>query len=52
MLDLIGLPVPADRDGETLRPLLRGESAPPRVALTDNLLLAEERVGIRTADWK
>ena len=52
LLDLVGIPVPPDRDGETLLPLLRGEPAPPRVALTENMLLAEERIGMRTADRK
>jgi arylsulfatase A-like enzyme len=52
VLALIGLPVPPDRDGDALLPLIRGEPAPPRVALTENMLLAEERIGIRTADRK
>jgi arylsulfatase A-like enzyme len=52
ILDLLGLAAPSGRDGETLLPLLRGEEQAPRVALIENLLFAEERVGMRTADRK
>ncbi len=52
ILDLLDLPVPPERDGETTVPLVRGEAAAPRVALTENMLLGEERVGVRTAHHK
>jgi arylsulfatase A-like enzyme len=50
VLDLLEMPVPPQRDGDTLVPLVRGEASAPRVALTENMLLAEERVGLRTRD--
>jgi arylsulfatase A-like enzyme len=52
ILDLLGVAVPSQRDGETLLPLVRGEPAAPRVALTENMLFAEARVGLRTNDRK
>ncbi len=52
ILDLLGIAVPPQRDGETLLPLVRGEPAAPRVALTENMLFAEPRVGLRTYDRK
>jgi arylsulfatase A-like enzyme len=52
ILDLLGMAVPGGRDGETLLPLVRGETSAPRVALIENMLFAEERIGIRTADSK
>jgi arylsulfatase A-like enzyme len=52
ILDLVGVPTPPRRDGETLMPLVRGEKRAPRVPLIENMLFAEERVGVRTADRK
>ena len=49
ILDLLGLPVPPERDGETMVPVIHGAASAPRVALTENMLLGEERVGVRTA---
>ncbi|MBI4517709.1 MAG: sulfatase [Deltaproteobacteria bacterium] len=52
ILDLLGPPAPAGLDGTSLVPLLRGEKVAPRTALTENMLFAEERVGLRTAGHK
>jgi arylsulfatase A-like enzyme len=52
ILDVLGLAAPPGRDGETLLPLVHGETSAPRVALIENLLFAEERIGVRTADHK
>jgi arylsulfatase A-like enzyme len=52
ILDLLGLATPAGRDGETLLPLVHGEQSTPHVALIENMLFSEERVGMRTADRK
>ena len=52
ILDLLGLETPPGRDGETLLPLVHGETPAPRVALIENMLFAEERVGVRTAERK
>lgn len=49
ILDLIGIAAPSRVDGESLLPLLGSQPA-PRVALTENMLFAEERIGIRTSD--
>jgi arylsulfatase A-like enzyme len=51
VLELLGMAAPA-LDGKSLLPLLRGEEQPPRIALSENLLFAEERVGLRTARYK
>jgi arylsulfatase A-like enzyme len=51
VLELLGVP-PERTDGASLLPLIRGEEREPRVAVVENLLFAEERVGIRTADRK
>jgi arylsulfatase A-like enzyme len=51
VLDLLGLP-PEQTDGKTLLPLVRGEETNDQVAVVENLLFAEERVAIRTADRK
>lgn len=52
ILDLLALPVPVQRDGATLMPLIRGDESLPRVALSENMLFAEERVGLRTQAYK
>jgi arylsulfatase A-like enzyme len=52
ILDLLAIPPPLDLDGETLVPLVRGRESEPRVALTENMLFAEERSGLRTANRK
>jgi arylsulfatase A-like enzyme len=49
VLDLLALPV-GSTDGATLVPVLRGDEASQRVAVVENLLFAEERVGVRTID--
>jgi hypothetical protein len=36
----------------SLVPLIRGEGAGPEVALVENMLFSEERVGVRTRDRK
>jgi arylsulfatase A-like enzyme len=51
VLELLGMAAPA-LDGKSLLPLLRGEEQPQRIALSENLLFAEERVGLRTARYK
>jgi arylsulfatase A-like enzyme len=51
VIELIGVP-PERSDGQSLLPLIRGEERGTRVAIVENLLFAEERVGIRTADRK
>jgi hypothetical protein len=48
MLDLLGVPIAPGRDGSTLLPVLRGEPSDARVAVAENMLFAEERVGVRT----
>ncbi len=50
IMQLVGLPVPAGLDGEALLPLGRGDAAPGRVAVTENMLFAEERIGIRVGN--
>ena len=52
ILDLLGIPAPAHVDGVTLLPLLRGAIEAPRIALVENMLFSEERIGVRTADRK
>ncbi len=52
ILDLLGLPPAPAADGFTMMPLVRGEESAPRVALVENMLFAEERVGLRTPDRK
>jgi arylsulfatase A-like enzyme len=52
VLDLLGIEAQAGLDGKTLLPLVRGTEQQPRVALSENLLFAEERVGLRTATQK
>ena len=53
ILDLLGLPLaPEARDGASLLPVMRGEEPAPRVALVENLLFAEERIGLHTGDRK
>jgi arylsulfatase A-like enzyme len=52
VLDLFGLPVPAELDGRSAMPVLRGEETAPRIALAANMLFAEERIGIRTQNHK
>jgi arylsulfatase A-like enzyme len=52
VLDLLGLAPPPAADGSSALAAVRGEEAEPRVALIENLLFAEERTGIRTADRK
>jgi arylsulfatase A-like enzyme len=52
ILELLGLTAPAEMDGQSLVGLIRGQDEPPRVALIENLLFAEERVGIRGAQHK
>jgi arylsulfatase A-like enzyme len=53
ILDVAGLSnaVPSV-DGRSTIPLVRGSAEPARVALSENLLFAEERVSIRTASRK
>jgi arylsulfatase len=51
ILDLLAVARPPRLDGASVLPLLRGEELEPRVALTENLLFAEERVGLRTPTY-
>jgi arylsulfatase A-like enzyme len=51
VLDLLGMPS-RPSDGVTFLPLVRGDAGMPRMALVENLLFAEERVGLRTARYK
>ncbi len=48
VLDLLHLPTPPPSDGKSLVGLMHGEESQPRVALIENMLFAEERIGIRT----
>jgi arylsulfatase A-like enzyme len=50
--DLIGAAIPAAVDGRSLTPLLRGDPLPERPAVIENMLFAEERIGVRTATHK
>ena len=52
VLELLGIPASQPFDGLTLLPLLRGEETAARVALVENLLFADARVGLRTPDGK
>lgn len=53
VLDLAGCPYsPEAMHGRTLRPLLAGQSEPPRTALSENLLFADDRQALRTKDFK
>jgi arylsulfatase A-like enzyme len=52
VLDLLGLPQPARLDGASMAAVWNGTEAAPRSALVENLLFAEERVALRTADEK
>lgn len=52
VLDILSLPRQPAADGMTLLPLIRGEAEAPRVAVVENMLFAEERVGLRTSDRK
>jgi arylsulfatase A-like enzyme len=52
MLELLSLPPPASADGVSLVGLWQGRESPPREALIENLLFADERVGLRTRDHK
>jgi len=52
VLDLLGLPAAPRCDGETLLPALQGPQMVDRVALTENMLFSEERVGLRTRGYK
>jgi arylsulfatase A-like enzyme len=52
-LELLGLPIPDQRDGTSVLSLIEGRQEPmPRVALVENMLFADERVGLRTAQHK
>jgi arylsulfatase A-like enzyme len=50
--ELLTLPRPPHFDGASLVPLLDGHEALPREALVENLLFADERVGLRTHTHK
>ena len=52
VLALLGVPVPGGRDSESFLPLVRGEAEAPRGALIENMLFADERVGLRTEQYK
>ncbi|MFQ5667728.1 MAG: sulfatase [Candidatus Binatia bacterium] len=52
VLDLLGLPPAARSDGRSTVPLIKGNEDPPRVALAENLLFAEERIGLRLGRHK
>lgn len=52
ILDLLEMPPPREVDGESLVPIIHGAPAPPRVALIENMLFAEERTGLRLQDHK
>src|SRR5262249_58766875 len=52
VLELLGIPASQPFDGLTLLPLLRGEETAARVALVENLLFADARVGLRTPERK
>jgi arylsulfatase A-like enzyme len=51
LVELAGLARPADVDGESVVPLLDGADD-DRTALTESMLFATERVGVRTASGK
>jgi len=57
LLDLVGLPVPTDVDGRSLRPALEGHSLPDAPAYVESLL-AQRHLGwaslqgIRSSAWK
>jgi arylsulfatase A-like enzyme len=52
VLDLLGLPVPPGLDGESVLPILQEKETAPRIAFAENMLFAEERIGIRTQEHK
>jgi arylsulfatase A-like enzyme len=52
VLELLGVSASQPFDGLTLLPLLRGEETAARVALVENLLFADARVGLRTPERK
>jgi len=51
ILDLVSAPIPSGLDGDSLMPLVHGAPAAARAALTENLLFAEERIGLRTSQY-
>lgn len=52
VLDLLGLPPAQSLDGASVTPLLNDGERAPRVALIENMLFAEERIGVRTPTLK
>jgi arylsulfatase A-like enzyme len=52
ILELVSAGVPPGLDGQSVLPLIRGDETTPRVALSENLLFAEERAGVRTVAQK
>ncbi len=52
ILDLLSIAPPPDRDGQSVLPVLRGDESRPRIAVSENLLFAEERTGLRTPAHK
>jgi arylsulfatase A-like enzyme len=52
VLDLLGLPPPPGADGSSVLPLVTGVEPDARVATTENMLFAEERLGVRTRTRK
>ena len=53
ILDLLGVPPPTSAiDGASLLPLIDRRENTPRIAVSENLLFAEERVAVRTLNHK
>jgi arylsulfatase A-like enzyme len=52
ILDLLGLTTPLGVEGATAVPLIEGTATPERAAIVQNLLFAEERVAVRSREWK
>jgi arylsulfatase A-like enzyme len=52
VLDLLGLPAPADVQGTSLLPRLGGAQTAPLVAVSESMLFADEGKAVRTEDFK
>lgn len=52
VLAILGIPPPSNLNGWSLLPLIDGTSSESRIAVVENLLFAEERIGVRTLEHK